>query len=135
MRAPATALALAALLAVPARADFREAVAVRPGGSLEIDVDLGAGLRPDPGELLVTSHDRDEVRVEAETSGFGAWSFRFDLSGDPERTRFVASVGGSFSWMFGGPRPRVRVFVPREYSVDVRCSTGPIRIEERRALR
>jgi hypothetical protein len=130
MRTPATALALAALLAAPARADFTEAMAVLPGGTLEIDVDLGAGLRPDPGELLVSSHDRDEVRVEAEASGWGAWSIRFDLSGDEQRTRFVASVGGSFSWMFGGPRLRVRVFVPREYSLDVRCSTGPIRIEE-----
>jgi hypothetical protein len=130
MHTPAAALALAVLLAAPARADYAESLAVAPGGGLEIDIDLGAGLRPDPGELLVSSHDRDEVRIEAEASGWGAWSIRFDLSGDAERSRFIASVGGSFSWMFGGPRLRVRVWVPREYSVDVRCSGGPIRIEE-----
>lgn len=130
MHIPATALALAVLLVAPALADYAESMAVTPGGGLEIDIDLGAGLRPDPGELLVSSHDRDEVRIEAEASGWGAWSIRFDLSGDADRSRFVASVGGSFSWMFGGPRLRVRVWVPREFSVDVRCSAGPIRIEE-----
>ena len=130
MQTPASALALAVLLAAPALADYAESMVVKPGGGLEIDIDLGAGLRPDPGELLVRSHDRDEVRIEAEATGWGAWSIRFDLSGDAERSRFVASVGGSFSWMFGGPRLRVRVWVPREFSVDARCSSGPIRIEE-----
>ncbi|NIP79082.1 MAG: hypothetical protein GWM90_07715, partial [Gemmatimonadetes bacterium] len=130
MRTPLTTLALAALLAAPVRADFAEAIPVAPGGSLEIDIDLGDGLRPDPGELLVRSHDRDEVRVEAEASGWGAWSIRFDLSGEGGRARFLAAVGGSFSWMFGGPQLRVRVWVPREFSVDARCSTGPIRLED-----
>jgi hypothetical protein len=130
MHHAAVALALAGLLSAPAWAEYAESMAVVPGGALEIDIDLGAGLRPDPGELRVSTHDRDEVRIEAEASGWGAWSIRLDLSGDAERSRFVASVGGSFSWMFGGPRLRVRVWVPREFSVDARCSSGPIRIEE-----
>lgn len=130
MRIPATALVLAALASAPARGDYAESIAVQPGGQLEIDLDLGAGLRPDPGGLRVGSHDRDEVRIEAEASGWGAWSIRFDLSGDGQRARFLASVGGTFSWMFGGPQLRVRVWVPREFSVDARCSSGTIRIDD-----
>ncbi|MEN8183179.1 MAG: hypothetical protein ABFS46_11665, partial [Myxococcota bacterium] len=62
MRTPAAALALAALLASPARGEFSESLVVDPGGTLEIDIDLGEGLRPDPGDLRIRSHDRDEVR-------------------------------------------------------------------------
>jgi DUF4097 and DUF4098 domain-containing protein YvlB len=32
--------------------------------------------------------------------------------------------------MFGGPRVRVRVWVPREFSVDIRSSSGPVRIQD-----
>jgi DUF4097 and DUF4098 domain-containing protein YvlB len=32
--------------------------------------------------------------------------------------------------MFGGPRLQVRVWVPRQFSLDLRCSAGPVRIED-----
>jgi DUF4097 and DUF4098 domain-containing protein YvlB len=32
--------------------------------------------------------------------------------------------------MFGGPRVRVRVWVPREFSVDIRSDSGPLRIQD-----
>jgi hypothetical protein len=130
MRGVPTGLVLLAAFSSPAQAVYEERLTVEPDGVLEIDVDLGEGLRPDPGFLFVASQDLDEVRVEAEASGWGAWSTRFELRGEGRRARFVASVGGTFSWLFGGPQLRVRVWVPREFSLDVRTSGGPIRIEE-----
>ena len=64
------ALCSGALLAAPVRGDVLERrIPVEPGGLLEVDLDLGDGLRPDPGEISVRGHDADEVRLFAEPSG------------------------------------------------------------------
>ena len=34
------------------------------------------------------------------------------------------------SWIFGGPGVSVRVWVPREFSIDLRSSSGAMQIEE-----
>ena len=34
------------------------------------------------------------------------------------------------SWLFGGPGVTVRVWVPRDFSIDARSNSGPIRIED-----
>ncbi|MDJ0869538.1 MAG: DUF4097 family beta strand repeat-containing protein [Myxococcota bacterium] len=107
-----------------------ERVPVRPGGHLEVVLDLGEGLRPDPGSLEVVSHDVDEVRVLAETSGWGAASVRTRVEQTGERVRVVSTVTGTFAWMFGGPRVEVRIWVPRHFSLDLRASAGPIRVED-----
>ncbi|MEE9607001.1 MAG: DUF4097 family beta strand repeat-containing protein [Myxococcota bacterium] len=131
MRVAMLALWVALLLPAPLRADeFDERIEVEPGGLLEVDLDLGDGLRPDPGSLEVTSHDRHEVRVRAEASGWGAGGVGFRLERQGDTVRFDTWVGGALSWMFGGPSVRVRIWVPREYSVDLRCSAGPIHIED-----
>ena len=54
----------------PAR-DIDERIAVEPGGQLEVDLDFGDGLRPDPGSLEVASHDVAEVRILAGATGWG----------------------------------------------------------------
>ncbi len=112
--------------------DFEERVAARPGGRLELDLDLGAGLRPDPGSLEITSREADEVRISAEATGWGAGGLRVRVLQEGETIRVDAGVGGALSWLFGGPHLRMRVSVPREFSADVRCSGGPIRIEDLR---
>ena len=44
--------------------------------------------------------------------------------------RFSGRVEGAFAWMFGGPNVQVHILVPREFGLDLRCTTGSIRIED-----
>ena len=131
MRRAALAAVLALLvLAAPVRAeDLDERVPAAPGGVLEVDLDLGEGLRPDPGLLEIRSHDADEVRILAEAGGWGAYGVRFDVESHGDVVRLWSRVGGTAPWLFGGPRIEVRIWVPRRFSVDARTSAGPIRIE------
>ena len=111
---------------------FEERVPAEPGGRLELDLDLGEGLRPDPGSLEISSREADEVRIAAEATGWGAGGVRVRMARDGETVRVDAGVGGALSWLFGGPHLRLRVWLPRDFSADVRCSDGPIRIEDLR---
>jgi hypothetical protein len=121
-----------ALLAVACgdRGDFEERVRVEPGGLLEVTLDLGVGMRPDQGSLEVGTHEANEVRVVADASGWGASGVAFELEHDERGVRFYGRVVGALSWMFGGPRVEVRIWVPREFSLDLRSSAGPIRIDD-----
>lgn len=109
-----------------------ETVRTRPGGLLEVYLDRGYGLRPDPGTLVVQSHAADEVRVVGEASEWGASGVRFRIDDQEESVRVTGGVGGPVSWLFGGPRIDVRIWVPREYAVDVRCTAGGVRLEDTR---
>ena len=130
MRSPISAVILAALLAAPIQADdLDERIPAPPGGRLEFDLERGEGLRPDPGTVEVTTHDADEVRILVDRSGWAASSVRFRVDRNGDTIRVYGRPSGAFSWLFGGPQVNVRVWVPREFSVDVRCSTGPIRID------
>lgn len=110
--------------------DFDERVPAVSGGVLEVDFDLGDGLRPDPGELVVETHAKPEVRVLAEASGWGADGVRYRIDRAGDTVRVYARVSGTFSFLFGGPNVRLRIQVPREFSVDLRSTTGPIRVED-----
>ena len=133
MRLAILVLLFGPLASVPGcEKDFEERVAAAPGGRLEVNLDLGQGLRPDPGSLEVMSREADEVRVVAEASGWGASGVRLRVVADGETIRIDGGVSGALSWLFGGPRVRVRVWVPRDFSADLRCSTGPIRVEDLR---
>ena len=99
-------------------------------GTVEVDLDYGEGLRPDPGALRVTAHDLDEVHVFGESSGWGSWDVAFRVDQHESSVRVVASVNGATSWLFGGPQVQLRVRVPRETALDLRCSDGPVRIED-----
>ena len=110
--------------------DLDERVEVEPGGLLELDLDRGDGLRLDPGTLVVQSHAANEVRVVSEATEWGASGVRFQVDRQGDTVRVLGRVVGATSWMFGGPRVEVRVFVPRKYSVDVRSTSGPVRLED-----
>jgi len=110
--------------------DFEERVPVQPAGLLEVDLYMGEGLRPDKGSLEVTSQDANEVRVSANASGWGASGVSFRLEHDANTVRLYGRVTGTLSWLFGGPRVAVRVWVPREFSLDLRTSAGPVRIDD-----
>lgn len=109
-----------------------ERVRATPGGLLEVYLDRGHGLRPDPGTLVVQSHAADEVRVVGEASEWGASDVRFDVDEQGDSVRVSGGVGGPVSWLFGGPRIDVRIWVPREYAIDVRCTAGEVRLEDTR---
>ena len=120
-----TKLWLAALcagfaLGASARADeYRESVAVRAGGTLEVDLPMGA--------LEIETHDENSVDVEA-SSGAGGWSggLEFTLSGDGTNAKLVARSGG---WFSGWNGARARVRVPEQYSLELETGGGSIEIE------
>ncbi len=124
---------LALLTLVPTLApadDMDQRVYVKPGGHLQVDLDLGEEIEPEQASLQVISHDADQVWVRAETFGWGASDVKFRLDQDERAVRVYGSVSGLFTMLFGGPTIRVRVWVPRDFSVDLRSTTGPIRVEE-----
>ncbi len=132
MRLGVCALLLGPLLAAApgCEAEFEDRVEAPPGGQLWVDLDLGEGLRPDPGFVEIASREADEVRVRAESTGWGARGVRLRLEREGETVRVDGGVSGAFSWLFGGPRVRLRIWVPRRFDADVRSTGGPIRIEE-----
>ncbi len=128
------AFALVSLLAVgctQAHAQgLDQRIPVEPGGLLQVDLDLGEEVRPERVSLEVRTHDADEVWAVADLSGLGASSVKFRVDHDDRVVRLYGRAGGLISWIFGGPGVSVRVWVPREFSVDLRCTSGPIRIED-----
>lgn len=120
-----------ALLGCPGLAEtWEEALPNAPGGIVEVEFDLGEGLRPDPGSLTLRSHRTDEVRVEVLSDGWGSWNVEPKLEARAGRVRIDVRVTGAGSWMFGGPNIRVRIWVPEKTSIDVRSKGAPVRIED-----
>ena len=131
MRAGALALLIGSLLVAPtvgARGDEESSIPLRPGTELELEVDLGDGLRSDPGVVSILPHDVDEIRVEIDASGWGTWGVETRLRPVGSGAQLSVRVEGPTTWMFGGPKVRVRVLVPEETSLDVRCRGGELRI-------
>ena len=110
-------LALALGVAGAARAEeFRNAVDVRPGGRLDVDLDGGA--------LVIETHDAARVEVEASANEWlGRWHFELTSNGTDAKLE-----GDGRTWLPGGSA-RVRVRVPRDYSLDLRTGGGPIEID------
>lgn len=118
MRAAAIALVMGLwLCAARAHADdFREDVAVQAGGTLRVELAMGS--------LEIETHD--EARVAVDASSFGWGGMKFALTGDGRNARLVGERGG---FPFLGMGARVRVRVPKEYSLDLNTGGGPIQIE------
>ena len=129
-KAVAGLLMVAVLSACATSEEVNERIQVEPGGRLEVDLDLGDGLRPDPGSLEVLAHDANEVRIHAHASGWGASGVRFRVDETERGVRVFGRVEGAFAWMFGGPNIQVSIRVPREFALDLRCTAGPITVEE-----
>jgi len=110
--------------------DLEQRVAVRSAGTLQVDLDFGEALAPEQVSLEVASHDADQVYVSADATGWGGSDVKYRLDQDQQSVRLYGALSGWFSMFFGGPTVRVRVFVPREFSVALRTSAGPIRVED-----
>ncbi len=100
---------------------LEEALPVQPGGTLFV--------RTVRGSVDVRSHDGDEVRVEAEARGRRAQQVRFALEQSGNDVRFEVRVEGWLTGVFGSLDVRVRLWVPRHYSLVLRASGGDVRID------
>ena len=98
-----------------------EVVPVKPGGTLFV--------RSCRGTVDVRSHDAEQVRVEAEARGRRSDRVLFVLDTRDNDVRFDVRTEGWFLGMFGGVDVRVRVWVPRRFSVALRTSGGDARVD------
>jgi hypothetical protein len=110
--------------------DLDRRIAARPGEKLSIDMQLAWGLAFDKGSLTISSHDADEVRVVVDTSGWGEYAVRVDVTEVAGGVSVEGRVDGFLHWLFGGPKVDLTVWVPVDYSVDARIAGGPLRIED-----
>jgi hypothetical protein len=111
-------------------ADLDQRIPVGPGGSAVVDLELEGGFSLEPGSLTIRSHEADDVHVAAETSGWGTYAVALDLSATQDRVTLVGRVDGALSWLFGGPTVDVRLWVPRDFTVEARVSGVPIDLED-----
>jgi putative adhesin len=100
---------------------MEEAVPVPPGGTLYVESSRGS--------VDVRSHDADEVRVEAEARGRNAEHVIFTLETSGDDARFEVRTEGWLTNLFGGPEVRVRLWVPRSYSLALRTSGGDAHVD------
>jgi DUF4097 and DUF4098 domain-containing protein YvlB len=100
---------------------LEESLPVEPGGTLFV--------RTVRGTVDVRSHDGAEVRVEAEARGRRAEQVRFVLDQSGNDVRFEVRVEGWLTGLFGSLDVRVRLWVPRRYSLVLRASGGDVRVD------
>lgn len=100
---------------------LEETLAVEAGGTLVV--------RTSRGTVDVRSHDADEVRVEAEARGRRADRVSFLLEQSGNDVRFEARTDGWLTGVFGSLDVRVRLWVPRRYSLVLRSSGGDVRVD------
>jgi hypothetical protein len=113
---------IATLLAASAGGkDFEQRVAAQAGGRLRVDLDSGS--------IVIESHNREEVRVDALAAGMGAGRLDFELSAEGDEVTLKGRPRGWMPAVLGSPHVRVRVRVPSEFSVDIRTGGGAIEIE------
>ena len=123
-RALAIALPLA-LLAAPLTAcagpSLEETIPVSRGGTLVIELERGS--------VEISSHDADEVRIEARARGWDSGRFEFELSRDGNDVQLVGEVR-LLAILLLDLDVRVRAWVPREYSVELHTSRGSVEVSE-----
>ena len=100
---------------------LEQSVPAQPGGTLFVDLDRGS--------VSVTSHDPNEVRVEAVGRGWASGMCVFTLMCQGGDVHLDGDIDAWFPAFFGGARVQVRLWVPRRYSVEVQ-TRGPVDVEE-----
>lgn len=90
---------------------LEESVPVQPGGTLYVHLDRGS--------VEVASHDASEVRIEASSRGWASGMVVFTLSREGNDVMLDGDLDSWFPSFMGGARIRVRILVPRRYSLDV----------------
>jgi len=120
------ALAIALLAAAPAAAsDWSRALPADGATRLRIELDRG--------EVELRSHDAAQIAVEAGATGLGASTMTYGL--EREGGHLVLRGRGErwLDWIRGGPRVRVRVWVPEHVAVEVDRADGAVAVRDVRA--
>jgi hypothetical protein len=99
-----------------------ETLAVAPGGTLFVDLDCGS--------VHIESQEAAEVAVRAEAETLLGGDALFTLSRQGNDVVVEGDVHGGLSWLACARKVRVRVRVPRDWSVDVRTRGGRIRARD-----
>ncbi len=110
--------------------DVESQLALKPRGQVSIDIELGSGVSFRKGSLEVTNHDRSDVVVVADVSGWGGYAVDLDATEHKGNVRIVGRVDGALHWLFGGPSVDVRVLVPPGGAIDARIDGGPLLLED-----
>jgi DUF4097 and DUF4098 domain-containing protein YvlB len=100
---------------------LEESLPVEPGGTLFV--------RSARGDVDVRSHDTDEVRIEAEARGRRAQQVRFHVERSGNDVRFEVRTDGWLVGLFGSLGVRVRIWLPRRYSLVLRTRGGDVRVD------
>ncbi len=100
---------------------LEESLPVEPEGTLFV--------RTSRATVDVRSHDSDEVRVEAEARGRRAEQVRFLLDRSGNDVHFEIRVDGWLTGLFSALDVRARLWVPRQYSLELRSSGGDVRVD------
>lgn len=96
-------------------------IPVGPGGTLFVDLDRGA--------VEVRTHDAGDVRIQAEARGWAAGMVTFSIGHHGNDVDLDGSIDSWFPHLLG-PRVEVRIWIPREYNVEIETRGGRIRAEE-----
>jgi hypothetical protein len=100
---------------------MEESVPVKAGGTLYV--------KSARGSVDVRSHDLDEVRIEAEARGRHPERVIFTLDTTGDDVRFGVRTEGWLTGIFGSLDVRVRLWVPRRYSVALKTSGGDAHLD------
>lgn len=101
--------------------EFADRVEVEPGGTLAVALDRGA--------IRVESHEEDSVVIEAQATGPGSATMRFELLPDEDGVHFEGRDEGWLLRLFGLGRVLVRARVPTRYSVALGTRGGPVEVD------
>ncbi len=88
----------------------------KAGGKLTIELDRG--------RVDVFTHEADEVRLEARSSGLGASSMRLRARETADEVTLRAAPEPWLALMRSRPGVRVRAWVPADYRIEVRGGEG-----------
>jgi hypothetical protein len=120
----ASSAAILLLAAAAPAEDLIRSLPARPGGALHVVLALGS--------VEIRDAASPEVRVEARARGIGASAVHFATV---QRGGDLVLTGSAEPWLDllrSGPGVRVRIWVPRDLSVEVHASPGPIEVDDRR---
>ncbi len=96
-------------------------IPVEEGGTLYVNLDRG--------NVEITSHDAQEVRVLASSRGWASGMCSFTLSRQGRDVQLDGDVDG-WTWFLPGLRMEVRAWVPRRCSVEVTSRGGHVTVSE-----
>ena len=101
---------------------LEQSIPVEAGGTLYVNADRG--------RIDVSSHDANEVRVEAAARGWRAGLVLFSLEKSENDVHFDVSIDAFLPGFLGAAHITARIWVPPRYSVDLESAGGHVRVED-----